>query len=369
MAAQSKRFYRPELDVLRFFAFFCVFTYHTLNVKSVGGSLRGVAAALEISLSFAVSLFFLLSAFLITTLLDKELEQTGRIHVRAFYVRRVTRIWPLYYFFLLVALVVSIHVSWWRISGSFVAAWVLMVGNWYIITAHAFLSPVTVLWSVNIEEQFYLFCPWVVAIFRRKGLIAFSVATIGISMATLFWLGYRRIFDDNSLRFNTLVELQYFAAGTLVAMRMKRRSLSLSALARVALFILGLVCWGGGTYFFDSQCQTSHQVWWSPASEYTLVNLGCLAFFFSVYGVTLGKTMRPFIYLGKISYGLYLYHILFAVMVRKMFPGHYNVEFKLVRAALSLGLTITTAAISYAWLERPFLRLKERFTFIASRAA
>ncbi len=369
LAAQTKRFYRPELDVLRFFAFFCVFAHHTLNVKSAGGRFGGVTTALEVSLSFAVSLFFMLSAFLITTLLEMELQRNGHIHVQAFYVRRITRIWPLYYIFLLVNLGISIYLVSWRISNSFVAAWVLMVGNWYMIVQHSILTPMTVLWSVNIEEQFYLFCPWIVAIFRRKGLIAFAMVTIAISMATLFWMGHRHIVDDNSLRFNTLVELQYFAVGTIVAMLVRRRDLTVSPFVRAALFSLGLCCWVGGTYFFDSRCQTAHLSWWSPASEYALVNLGCLAFFFSFYGLTLGKAMRPFIYLGKISYGLYLYHILFAVMVRGMFSGHDGVAYKLIRTSLSLGLTIVTASASYAWLEKPFLRLKERFTFVQSRAA
>ena len=369
MAAQKKRYYRPELDVLRFFAFFCVFAHHTLNVKSLGGHFGAVATSVEVSLSFAVSLFFMLSAFLITTLLDLELECNGRIHVQAFYVRRTTRIWPLYYVFLCINLAIGMYLFSWRMSSSFVAAWLLMVGNWYMILQHAVLTPVTVLWSVNIEEQFYLFCPWIVAVFRRKGLIAFSMATITISMATLFWMGHRHIVDDNSLRFNTLVELQYFAVGTVVAILIRRRDLTVSPFVRATLFSLGFVCWISGTYFFDSRCQTAHLFWWSPASEYALVNLGCLAFFFSFYGLSLGKAMRPFIYLGKISYGLYLYHILFAVMVRGMFPDHDGVAYKLARVSLSLGLTIITASASYAWLEKPFLRLKERFTFVPSRAA
>jgi peptidoglycan/LPS O-acetylase OafA/YrhL len=99
-------FYRPELDVLRFFAFLSVFVYHTLYVPLDHLVGRGVPmwfAQLQVGISragaYGVDLFFALSAYLITELLLREKEYRGTLDVKSFYIRRILRIWPLYYVF------------------------------------------------------------------------------------------------------------------------------------------------------------------------------------------------------------------------------------------------------------------------------
>ena len=84
------RFYLPELDTLRFFAFLAVFICHA-------GHAVGKDLPIVVSGSFGVDLFFALSAFLISELLLREKETCGTINVRAFWVRRILRIWPLYF--------------------------------------------------------------------------------------------------------------------------------------------------------------------------------------------------------------------------------------------------------------------------------
>ncbi len=91
------RYYRPELDALRFLAFLGTFAFHCMDfvptdrVHDVWSWRIGTIGA------FGVPVFFLLSAFLITELLLREASNTGRVHVSAFYVRRILRIWPLYF--------------------------------------------------------------------------------------------------------------------------------------------------------------------------------------------------------------------------------------------------------------------------------
>ena len=99
------RYYRPELDVLRLAAFLLVFCNHRNDVARVSPDYPVMAAFALIGV-FGVPVFFLLSAFLITELLNRELESVGTVHVKAFYVRRILRIWPLYYavFYILVLL-------------------------------------------------------------------------------------------------------------------------------------------------------------------------------------------------------------------------------------------------------------------------
>src|SRR5208283_1822558 len=94
------RFYRPELDGLRFFAFFAVFSSHALtNYDSSSHVLNKLIETLRQTGDFGVDLFFALSSYLITELLLRELKKTGSLNIKAFYIRRSLRIWPLYFFF------------------------------------------------------------------------------------------------------------------------------------------------------------------------------------------------------------------------------------------------------------------------------
>src|SRR5579863_4281789 len=105
--------YRPELDVLRFIAFFGVFLFHTAGYPvdfyvrhHVPMFVAEVLNAAIASGKYGVDLFFALSSYLITDLLIRERDQFGSLDVRSFYVRRILRIWPLYYFILSVTLLV-----------------------------------------------------------------------------------------------------------------------------------------------------------------------------------------------------------------------------------------------------------------------
>jgi peptidoglycan/LPS O-acetylase OafA/YrhL len=88
--------YQPGLDALRFFAFLAVFLFHSCRTFSA----NSVSVALYDPLSFGLPVFFLLSSYLITQLLVKERATTGTVHIKAFYIRRILRIWPLYFSFL-----------------------------------------------------------------------------------------------------------------------------------------------------------------------------------------------------------------------------------------------------------------------------
>ena len=113
-AEDAPRYYRPELDVLRLFAFFMVFLSHVVPGDQTFFARAHIApeiAALIIAASaggaFGVDLFFALSSFLITSLLLRERKFCGNIDVPRFYVRRILRIWPLYFAFLLSASILA----------------------------------------------------------------------------------------------------------------------------------------------------------------------------------------------------------------------------------------------------------------------
>ena len=163
----ARRYYRPELDLLRLFAFLLVFLSHVVPGEQSFFQQAGVphaAAALIIAGSaggsFGVDLFFSLSSFLITTLLIRESNECGKINVRRFYVRRMLRIWPLYFAFLFLAPPIAAHI----LPGEdlpvkYLIAFVFLSGNWACAAwgfPHSVAAP---LWSVSIEEQFYLSWP------------------------------------------------------------------------------------------------------------------------------------------------------------------------------------------------------------------
>src|SRR5580704_10177801 len=104
ITSKTKSFYRPELDALRFFAFLAVFLFHfnrPVDLYVQHGIPRVVALTATSLIQggvFGVDLFFVLSAYLITELLIREKEVCGSLDVKGFYLRRILRIWPLYFF-------------------------------------------------------------------------------------------------------------------------------------------------------------------------------------------------------------------------------------------------------------------------------
>src|SRR5271163_4605212 len=140
-AAHSQgRFYQPELDGLRFYAFLGVFVCHTLPVEDKFYSGLGMPwpwlwGPVVLSGSAGVDLFFVLSAFLITSLLLRERQETGGISLRLFYTRRILRIWPLYFFVVALGIVFAHTIpNFWYYTQSlpwyYVAGYPLFVSNW-----------------------------------------------------------------------------------------------------------------------------------------------------------------------------------------------------------------------------------------------
>jgi len=164
-ARNSDHFYRPELDVLRFIAFFLVLILHTspplldsYKAWYASPSVRLVLYRLFSAGGFGLSIFFCLSAYLIATLLLRERSRTGDINLKAFYIRRILRIWPLYFAALFAGFLRSYtgHLQHYPLAFLF---YIFLAGNWYCAIYGFPLNPILPLWSISVEEQFYLFIP------------------------------------------------------------------------------------------------------------------------------------------------------------------------------------------------------------------
>jgi peptidoglycan/LPS O-acetylase OafA/YrhL len=367
----ATRFYHPELDALRFFAFLMVFLHHSFPHQPEFWTKLGVLSAVASLLSgmgatgaFGVSLFFVLSAYLITELLLREKELVGTLDVKSFYVRRILRIWPLYFFFLTLAaamqwLVPGQHVGW-RAGVAFSA----LAGNWYIVFAGFPSSVLFPLWSVSIEEQFYLTWPLVVRRISQAGMVAFAVGLLAVATATRFYLGAHHR-EESEIWCNTLVQLDPIAAGILIAVLLRGAVPQFSKLARAAMIVGGIACLATAALYFgikNDPLTTSRIV-----LGYPMVAIGGVLLLLAVLRES-AKPAKPLVYLGRISYGLYVFHVLGLLISDNVVP---NQTASLARYALrvfvAFALTVTMAAISYRWLETPFLKLKQRFTYVLSR--
>jgi peptidoglycan/LPS O-acetylase OafA/YrhL len=360
--APRGQYYRPELDLLRFVAFGLVFLVHgprfATDVAAPAWQHRLMTMHTEFVSSgvYGVCLFFFLSSFLITELLLREREKTGSVHLKSFYIRRILRIWPLYYVGVAVAILVGLAIPQWHLTLEHIFELVFLVG-WMGGTLD--FNPFGILWSISVEELFYAVWPTLVrggvAKIRRVCWLIVPVASV---------IGAR---PSSDTWYNPLVHFLYFATGALVAIKLHRTQWSPSAIKRVILGVAGLISlW---------VLHTPWYVWKSPitfALSYLIVDVGCLLLFLAIFGAPVHSALGPLVYLGQISYGLYVFHLFFIRLtthwIVPRLPGaHYDIVRISGIYAIALTLTVGTAALSYSFFEKPFLKLKARFEYIGTR--
>jgi peptidoglycan/LPS O-acetylase OafA/YrhL len=188
------RYYRPELDLLRFIAFMMVFMVHRMDFIPIDAAQHPWLYNVCLLGDLGVPVFFLLSAFLITELLFRERDETGTIQLRAFYMRRILRIWPLYFlvFYGLVVLTRFVPFAGAKDPGAWLA-FTFFAGNWWICW-HGWVPayPVNPLWSISVEEQFYIAIPIIALLGQRAGVKAVSLFFLFVSyVAVIFYAVYR----------------------------------------------------------------------------------------------------------------------------------------------------------------------------------
>lgn len=374
-----KRYYKPELDILRFCAFLFVFFTHRLDLAPIDPAEYYWGYHLSLVGVFGVPLFFFLSAFLITELLIREQELFGKISVRSFYIRRILRIWPLYFtFFFGMVLVTQFSDKFGHISSGTQLAFSLFSGNWYITFKGWLWSyPINPLWSVSVEEQLYILLPLVIYFTGKRGLQVFSYLALLIAYVAVIYYAQRPTKDFSGEWTNSFVQFQFFAAGILFSLYMKGIQPKWPFIARIAMFIAGLACWLTASIVCEVHADSPHLSTISQAiSGWGLILTGVILFFLSFYGAE-EKFMPPALaYLGRISYGMYVFHITMFWLVYQIYKDQLG-AFSRTLAAYewrnNLGFTIAFVAtviislLSYRFLEKPFLRLKRKFTLIISR--
>lgn len=369
--ARAERFYRPELDALRFFAFLGVFIFHaaprTMDFYIAAGYPHWLSSLL-ISIfgagAYGVDLFFALSAYLITSLLLRERAAIGALDLRGFYVRRILRIWPLYLAFVAFAAITAKVLPGQVLPMRYVVGYSLLAGNWIYAFYGLPASFATPLWTVSIEEQFYLAWPLALRKATVRTMAAMALGLVVIANAWRVWLAISAA-PVERIEYNTFTRLDPIAFGILIAL-FGHKLPSLTRLQRVVLLCGGVATWIA-VFAFTVTGNAPTVTTWRMALGHPFTALASVAVLLSALGSQNRFLRNPtLLYLGKISYGLYVLHEFAHFCAMRLVPASTPAGVG-GQSVVGLALTIVLAAASYRWLESPFLRLKERFAHVQSR--
>lgn len=358
----------PALDGLRGIAILLVLIFHSLDIQVDAVPIPFIHA-IAISGWTGVSLFFVLSGFLITgILLDSS---PGRRSLGHFYMRRALRILPVYYATLLIFFYLIPRDAFpelaWHDDREFLY-WTFLQ-NWAMAARGSFLNAPNLnhLWSLNIEEQFYLFWPLLVFGLGRRWLLwlcgALIVGCLGLRIAL-----YLHEAPWVAIYIMTITRMDDLAVGAAIAclVRGSKGLAPFVPIARVvgsvcALYVVALMFVAGG---FLLRADLTLTLGFSVASlgfGSALILVLVAASDEWVTRLLSARVLRTF---GKYSYALYVVHlpiVIFLMVPNGANPGIPRTAVYFWHLALTIGLSFAVAFVSWHLLEQPFLRLKKRF--------
>jgi peptidoglycan/LPS O-acetylase OafA/YrhL len=338
----------PELDGLRGLACLVIVFYHIAPSRLPGGWA-------------AVDLFFVLSGFLITSIALTYSNE--RNFLTNFYIRRALRIWPIYFLTVLsLAVAAPILPRPCNFAGlPYVLTYTQNVPRYWACVEPKFSAYLDHAWSLAVEEQFYLIWPLLVCLVGRRGIVPLSLSLVCVSVCARscglhWWLLLAR--GDGLALGSFLAAVQLGRSET--GRRWGGLQVSFGAVSLAAFCYLSALTAAGGM-------STVGVPRW-PSLTLLAVNLLC----FGIVGLVVfheGQASlrvlrgRRLVWLGKLSYGLYMYHL-----VMLMLSDDLAAQFGLGgrpfwRMALTVALIVTLAGLSWRYVESPLLVLKDRFRY------
>jgi peptidoglycan/LPS O-acetylase OafA/YrhL len=369
------RFYRPELDVLRFCAFFLVFIHHHFSYvpaqynPHLGRWFAIGVSTISAAATYGVDIFLALCSYLITELLLREKARTGTVDVKWFYIRRILRIWPLYFFFLALALATNGLIPKERVSIKAVVAFLLFSGNWWMMSGLRAVSVINPLWSLSVQEQFYFAWPPLVKNLGERGLLIVAGVMLLVSNSMRLAIFWAHVGSERYIKFNSFTRLDPIALGIIAAVLLRGRSPGLTNFRRAFLFVTSFAMLWVAAVLLHSEADGTEPIHLLSVIGYPLVALSSIGIVLSVLeSVRPWYAFKPLVYLGRISYGLYVFHLL-GLKLADVVGARLSFGSHLIKGQGLLGflLTLVMAMISYHALEKPFLRMKERFAHVQSR--
>jgi peptidoglycan/LPS O-acetylase OafA/YrhL len=246
--------------------------------------------------------------------------------------------------------------------------YLLFAGNIYFMVFGGLGNPMAPLWSISIEEQFYLIWPCAMRWLSKCALGMCAIFFIALANITLIVLSWRHAIDS-AIWANTFVQFEMFAAGILLVLA-KRRVARHNFGLGFALVLAGLVLWFAACLQLNAK---------QPVGGFAAIGVGPLMIAFGIIALGCAAILQGFCiigpshmprwaaYLGKISYGLYVFHVLAIDFAEALFNPNRGLLYLCAYMSLAFLLTATSAIISYNFLESPFLRLKRRFEIVHTR--
>ena len=356
-----------QLDSLRALAALSVLFFHFYVGENTGENAAQLGWIGRVPWGeMGVRLFFVLSGFLITGILLEcrdlsRKEQTPWFQMRQFYVRRSLRIFPLFYFVTLAAAALNIspvrETLWWHLT---------YTSNFYFGFANQFAGPVSHFWSLAVEEQFYLFWPFLIVFLPPRWILPCILAAIFSAPAYRLSAGH---FGLNQFFLSAMMisNLDFLGIGALLAFWRYRNPANFETVAQSKYYlVLGVMF-----LFFMVAL-----LFIGAASRLAvLVNMIVPPVFFAWlihkasvgFGGIMGRFLsaRPLRYCGKISYGIYIYHpFMLVLLVEACRYFHFPyLQDRVLKFLVLTAITIVVASCSWWVLERPILNLKNRFRY------
>ncbi|MDN3581035.1 acyltransferase [Mucilaginibacter flavus] len=368
-----KKIHYPNLNFVRSLAALIVVFHHTEQLKSLHGLPNhwGYPPVVLVG-KLSVDLFFSLSGFLITSLILAEKESFKRVDIKKFLMRRVLKIWPLYYLIFVIAILINFYIPALRLNSTFISPQGSFIENIFLYIAFLphvqiyFIGPILYCaqaWSIGIEEYFYLFWPFVVNRLKFKGLmifiigfvIVYLIAVAGVKHlyitkyhTNVFWSELNDFMRDG-LKFDCLLIGGFFA---ILNIKFDLKKYLTNKFFQAFLYVLEIFL-----VFYDV---VPKMVMWE-------VHAG-------IYGLIIYNLVHPdtsiinmeypiFNFLGKISYGIYMYHIV-VVNVLIVLLNHFHAMY-LLYPLVYIGV-ICLAWISFNYYEKYFLNLKTAYQKFAT---
>ncbi len=366
--------YFSGLNGLRFIAAFLVIITHSESIRAKLGFFNISSWSLSQNGGLAVQFFFVLSGFLISYLLFQEHRNTQTISIKQFYWRRILRIWPLYYLIAIIGLYLLPYVVLPLMKEHFVAEYDLLTGSvlflfflpnlansWYE-TRHLHS-----LWSIGVEEQFYLFWAPLVKYLKRY-FVAICLIIILLKITVFYYFYWQNPTDWLTLFISSL-QFECMAIGGLGAYWLFHGGrvegnfwFSRGIQAIVLLLLTGLI-------FANLELNTSETWWgkiWQLLFHSPIYNvLSNVLFVYTIINIAknplrlLNTDHKAFDFLGGISYGLYMYHPLVVHFVIKVFAKKLlflpSYAFLLAMYCLTMLVLVGVSYCSFRFFEKPII--------------
>ena len=394
-----KKEYFKGLDSLRFFAALAVFFTHVELIKKFTGfgthwidpeeritkftvfqsvmskEIDPLSPLIAYSSALGVVFFFVLSGFLITFLLLKEKEQNNSIAIKKFYLRRALRIWPLYYLIFILGFFILPYLDFFAVPGQDIF---FQQNFWGNLLLYAFFMPnlafsiyttavpnIGQSWSIGVEEQFYLL--WPLLIRKSKNVLKsiLWITSIIIALKGLILL------SAPFVKLDALVVLKKFLA-----------------MSKLECMALG----GLGAYVLFSNKEKILRIVYRPISQITSVVILPILFYFTptafedilhlLFSISFlviilnvasnEKSLLRFEnstlqYLGRISYGFYMFHVMCIVFTIHFLDKYIGLDNDIstlqhmLLYGISFLLTVAVSSLSYHIFEKAFIRLKDKY--------